>query len=95
MNSIPRLVPAALIALTGAGGTQAAPLDIALAPDVSNPTSPTMGDQMRFRSVIANSGERPVEGLVAWISLVEVDPGREQPVDLEDWPRPRTARLGR
>jgi hypothetical protein len=23
--------------------------------------------------------------MVAWISLVEIDPGNEQPVDLEDW----------
>ena len=44
-----------------------------------------MGDQLRFRSVITNTGEHPIEGLVAWISLVEVDPGHEQPVDLEDW----------
>lgn len=22
---------------------------------------------------------------MAWISLVEIDPGNEQPVDLEDW----------
>ncbi len=27
----------------------------------------------------------PVDGLIAWISLVQIDKGKEQPVDLEDW----------
>ena len=44
-----------------------------------------MGDHLRFWSTITNTGEKPIEGLVAWISLVEIDPGNEQPVDLEDW----------
>lgn len=30
-------------------------------------------------------GETSIEGLVAWISLVKIDPGNEQPVDLESW----------
>ena len=44
-----------------------------------------MGDHLRFWSTITNKGVTPIEGLVAWISLVEIDPGNEQPVDLEDW----------
>ena len=44
-----------------------------------------MGDHLRFWSKITNTGATPIEGLVAWISLVEIDPGHEQPVDLEDW----------
>ena len=44
-----------------------------------------MGDHLRFWSTITNTGTTPIEGLVAWISLVEIDPGNEQPVDLEDW----------
>jgi hypothetical protein len=44
-----------------------------------------MGDAMRFHSRIRNESGHPIEGLVAWISLVEVTPGREQPMDLEDW----------
>lgn len=83
--SLRTLIFATLLASAGISSAQAAPLDISLASGPKNPATPTMGDQMRFRSVIANLGERPVEGLVAWISLVEVDPGREQPVDLEDW----------
>jgi len=44
-----------------------------------------MGNHLRFSSTITNTGSAPIEGLVAWISLVEIDPGHEQPMDLEDW----------
>jgi hypothetical protein len=44
-----------------------------------------MGDNLRFWSTIVNTGSARIEGLVAWISLVEIDAGDEQPVDLEDW----------
>ena len=53
--------------------------------DAHNPAEPTMGDHLRFWSTITNTGTKPISGLVAWISLVEIDPGNEQPVDLEDW----------
>ncbi len=56
-----------------------------LKPDIQNPASPVMGDHMRFWSTITNRGPTALEGMVAWISLVEIDPGNEQPVDLEDW----------
>lgn len=62
-----------------------APLGITLQADPSNPSRPVMGDKMRFHSTITNTGTIPIEGLVGWISLVEVDPGHEQPMDLEDW----------
>jgi hypothetical protein len=61
------------------------PVSLNLQSDVKNSASPVMGDNMRFWSTITNTGSSPVEGLVAWISLVEIDPGNEQPVDLEDW----------
>lgn len=60
-------------------------LSISLGPDPANPHSPQMGDWLKFRSVIDNSGGQAAHGIVAWISLVQVDPGHEQPVDLEDW----------
>jgi hypothetical protein len=69
----------------GVHATQAADIGITLRPDPSNPTTPTMGDWMHFESVINNTGSTPVDGLVAWISLVQVTPGQEQPMDLEDW----------
>lgn len=61
------------------------PLALDLRPDGKNPSSPVMGDHLRFWSTITNTGANPVEGLVAWIGLVEIDPGNEQPMDLEDW----------
>lgn len=63
----------------------AVPLSVSLAPSTSNPTSPQMGDHLQFHSVIRNNSGKPLTGIVAWISLVQVDPGHEQPMDLEDW----------
>jgi hypothetical protein len=60
-------------------------LGLTLSQDKANPPNPTMGNNLRFHSVITNRGDQPIEGLVAWISLVEVTPGHEQPMDLEDW----------
>lgn len=60
-------------------------LQVELVPDTGNPLSPRMGDQLRFHSTIRNTGANPVKGMVAWLGLVQVDPGQEQPVDLEDW----------
>ncbi len=84
MNHIMRLLLILVFAITGSSA-QAAALSVQLAPDKANPTQPTMGDTMQFRSRITAAADGPVEGVVAWISLVEIDPGREQPVDLEDW----------
>jgi hypothetical protein len=63
----------------------AAPLSITIAPDSANPAAPRMGDHLHFGTVIRNDGTAPVEGLTAWISLIQIDKGKEQPVDLEDW----------
>ena len=67
------------------GSVQATSLTITLQSDPENPTKPVMGDRMHFHSIITNTGSVPLEGLVGWISLVEVDAGHEQPMDLEDW----------
>jgi hypothetical protein len=76
----------ACVLLLGAGASwSAAPLDITLVADTRNPLSPQMGDHMKFVSIIRNSGATPAQGVVAWISLIQVDPGHEQPLDLEDW----------
>lgn len=69
----------------GMHGHAADPLAITLTSGPSNPTSPQMGDRLSFDTIITNPGGQPVHGLVAWISLVQVDPGHEQPMDLEDW----------
>lgn len=67
------------------GMARPALLSIRLVPSRENPAAPKMGDVLHFHSVISNTGTQAVEGLVAWISLIEVTPGREQPMDLEDW----------
>ena len=76
---------AGLLMLCFSKAAIAAPLTIDLVPDTQNHTVPVMGDHNQFWSTITNTGTKPIDGLVAWISLVEIDPGNEQPVDLEDW----------
>jgi hypothetical protein len=71
----------------------AGPLTIDLNPSAANPVSPQMGDQLMFHSTIRNTGNQPIEGLIAWISLLEVDQGHEQPVDLEDWSAQKAVRV--
>ncbi len=68
-----------------ATGAATPSLQVELAPDPGNPASPQMGDHVLYRSKIRNAGAAPMQGVVAWVSLVQVDPGQEQPVDLEDW----------
>ena len=63
----------------------AAPISISIAPAAQNPASPKMGDHLTFHTIIRNDGSDPVDGLIAWLSLVQVDRGHEQPIDLEDW----------
>lgn len=94
------MLRAVLIVLACAGsaavGTaQAGSLSVALTPLASNPSSPQMGDRLGFHSVIRNDGAAPVTGIIAWISLVQVDPGREQPVDLEDWNAHKAVTVGK
>lgn len=84
MKNLHRMLPLFLLLLT-TGVVQAASVELDLEPDKNNPTRPTMGDWMHFHSLIRNTGDHSVEGLVAWISLVEITPGKEQPMDLEDW----------
>lgn len=68
-------------------------VELSLVPAANNPAKPEMGNWLHFRSVVKNSGNTPLTGLVLWISLVQVDPGREQPVDLEDWSAHKAAVL--
>lgn len=68
-----------------AGAASARSLSVDLQANGTNPASPQMGDRLSFHTVIRNEGKAPVDGLIAWISLVRIDKGQEQPVDLEDW----------
>jgi len=81
---LPAVVLAAFLAFF-ATGARASPLAIEFAPSATNPASPQMGDNLTFHSVIRNDGTAPIDSIIAWISLVQVDKGKEQPLDLEDW----------
>jgi hypothetical protein len=77
----------AAVVLLGCGTSvlAAVPLNISLATGTANPALPQMGDHLHFSSVIHNTGAAPLHGMVAWISMVRMDPGQEEPMDLEDW----------
>lgn len=85
MKSIALWLGACLSLIVTGAAWAAAPLEITLIADNTNPQSPQMGDHLKFMSVIGNGSAAPAQGVVAWISLIQVDPGHEQPVDLEDW----------
>jgi hypothetical protein len=74
---------ACLVAIATAASAETLAID--LTPDPRNPTSPQMGDNLAFHTVIRNTGAQAVDGVIAWISLVQIDKGKEQPIDLEDW----------
>lgn len=75
----------ALALILSATAATAGNVSIGLQPSAANPRSPQMGDRLSFHSEIRNTSGAPVEGLIAWLSLVQIDKGKEQPVDLEDW----------
>ena len=76
-----------------AGLDRAERLQVELVPSPSNPSAPRMGDRLAFRALIRNHGPTSIPGVIAWISLLDVDPGKEQPVDLEDWSAQRAVAL--
>ena len=75
---------AATLALTAAS-VEAGTLSVDLRAAPGNGATPQMGDRLSFRSALRNQGPTPVNGVIVWISLIRIDPGNEQPVDLEDW----------
>lgn len=79
------LAAACIAALMSVGSAHAAGLVVQLSPSASNPKSPQMGDHLKFETVISNTDQQAHSGIIAWLSLVQVDKGHEQPVDLEDW----------
>jgi hypothetical protein len=75
----------AVLLVTAVHAHPAPPVDIAIRPAAANPASPQMGDHLVIESMVTNNAPQPAQGLVTWMSLVEVTPGNETPVDLEDW----------
>jgi hypothetical protein len=79
------LVALVAVAALTSSSALSGPIDISIAADPDNPAMPRMGDTLRYRTVIRNDQSVPATGVVAWLSLIQTDPGQEQPVDLEDW----------
>ena len=44
-----------------------------------------MGDKITYAGAITNSSDKAVNNIIAYISLANVTPGKEAPMDLEDW----------
>lgn len=84
MNTLRALIMLLALLLVAATPATAA-FTVTLTPAPTNPGVPRMGDRLSFQTSIRNASSAPQHGLVAWISLLQTDPGREQPVDLEDW----------
>lgn len=80
-----RLAIAVVALMLAAGAATAQSMNVQIRPDAKNPGSPQMGDHLSFHTTIRNTGNSAADGVIAWISLVQTDPGKEQPVDLEDW----------
>lgn len=54
-----------------------------------------MGETPAFSGTVTNIGETPLDGLVVYLSLVSLKPGKERPVDLEDWSAEAAVRIDR
>jgi hypothetical protein len=89
-----RIAVALGLAVVGARAL-ASPLAITIEPAATNPSLPQMGDNLLFHSTIRNDEATTVDGVIAWLSLIEVDAGNEQPVDLEDWSAHKAATAAR
>ncbi|MDJ0390297.1 hypothetical protein QMO56_19480 [Roseomonas sp. E05] len=79
--AVPRLAWAA----PSAAPPASAPLKVGLAPDPANPAAPRMGDRMSFHTTLRNPASAPVGGVMAWLTILRVDAGHEEAIDLEDW----------
>lgn len=75
---------AAVPSMAGSAPAQA-PLEVALVPDAGNPAGPRMGDRLTFHAALRNVAATPALGVVAWLTILRVDAGHEQAIDLEDW----------
>jgi len=87
------LAAAGAVALAGTPSASAAPpagdpaaprLAVAVAADTAGPAAPRMGDRLTFHSTVANRGAEAAPAMVVWLTLLRLDAGHEQAVDLED-----------
>jgi hypothetical protein len=62
--------------------------------EIHGPSQPLkMGDTPTFTGKVTNRGDRKLNGLIVYLSLVSLKPGEEQPVDLEDWSAQKAVRI--
>jgi hypothetical protein len=52
-----------------------------------------MGDTPSFNGAVTNLSRQSIRGLVVYLSLVSLNPGHEEPLDLEDWSAQKAVRL--
>jgi hypothetical protein len=55
--------------------------------------SGTTGDYVELPAMITNTSNKPVEGVVAYVTLVDTTQGQQTPVDLEDWSAQRAVTI--
>ena len=79
------LVILQLILLTTVSLAYSEPISINFQTAKTTTNKLIMGDKISFVSLIKNTGNHTINGLVGWISLIEITKGHEQPMDLEDW----------
>jgi hypothetical protein len=44
-----------------------------------------MGDKITYTGTITNNSDRAIDNIIAYISLANITPTKEAPLDLEDW----------
>lgn len=54
-----------------------------------------MGDKPVFDSIVVNQSGQSLDGIVLYLSLVNLDKGKEHPVDLEDWSAQKAVHIDR
>lgn len=52
-----------------------------------------MGDKITYSGIIANNSNKAVNNIMAYINLVNITPGKETPMDLEDWSANKAIRI--
>jgi hypothetical protein len=85
------LAGAAVAAMTTTDATAAGSVDVSVGGD-RRPLAVRLGSSFEIRSIVANHGATPDEGLVAHLNILSVRPGTY--VDPEDWSSARTRYLG-
>jgi hypothetical protein len=75
------------------GPSRAEPIKAELIPCPATLPPRTLVMLWAFMLSSAIRGKTPVSGVIAWIGLLEVNSGKEQPVDLEDWSAQETTTL--